>query len=145
MKTSDKGIEYIKLKEGVRLKSYQDIVGVWTIGYGHTKTARSGQEITLKQAHELLMQDINEHNKFIDKYVKVELSQNQYDALSSFVFNLGGGALQKSTLLKKLNAGDYEGAANELLRWDKAGGKQVRGLTIRRQEERDMFIGGQGG
>lgn len=140
MKTSSRGAELIKKWEGVRLKSYQDSVGVWTIGYGHTKTAKPHQEISLKQAHELLEQDIKQHESYIDRYVKVYLTQNQYDALSSFVFNLGGGALQKSTLLKKLNQGDYKGAGGEFLRWTKAGGKELKGLVNRRKEESRMFL-----
>lgn len=142
MKTSSVGVELIKKWEGVRLKSYQDSVGVWTIGYGHTKTTKPHQEITLKQAHELLEQDIRQHEVYVNKYVKVDITQNQYDALSSFVFNLGGGALQKSTLLKKLNQRDYKGAGSEFLRWTKAGGKELKGLVNRRKEESEMFLEG---
>lgn len=140
MKTSSRGVELIKKWEGVRLKSYQDSVGVWTIGYGHTKTAKPHQEITLKQAHELLEQDIRQHEVYVNRYVKVDITQNQYDSLSSFVFNLGGGALQKSTLLKKLNQGDYKGAGSEFLKWTKAGGKELKGLVNRRKEESGMFL-----
>ena len=141
MKTSSRGVELIKKWEGVRLKSYRDVVGVWTIGYGHTKTTKPHQEITLKQAHELLEQDIRQHEVYVNRYVKVGITQNQYDALSSFVFNLGGGALQKSTLLKKLNQGDYKGAGSEFLKWTKAGGRELKGLVDRRKEESEMFLG----
>lgn len=139
MKTSKNGIELIKKWEGLSLTSYTDSVGVWTIGYGHTKTAKPHQRITEKQAEELLRQDLASHEVFVNRYVKVELTQNQFDALSSFVFNLGGGALQKSTLLKKLNKEDYEGAAAEFDKWVNAGGKRLQGLVNRRKAERELF------
>jgi lysozyme len=128
-------LSLIKDFEGVRLTSYQDVVGVWTIGYGHTKTAKPGMRITMYGATELLRQDLRWVEKAIKKNVKVPLTQNQYDALASWVFNLGETNLRSSTLLKKLNAGDYTGAGQEMLRWNKAGGKVVRGLTRRREAE----------
>ncbi|MFT0213516.1 lysozyme [Pseudomonas sp. F1_0610] len=139
MKTSKAGIELIKRWEGCKLTAYQDSVGVWTIGYGHTRTAKKGMTITQEQADTLLLEDITEHEKFIARYVNVTLSQGQYDALSSFVFNLGGGALQKSTLLKCLNAQDYQAAAKEFDKWVYAGGQKLNGLVKRRAAERRMF------
>ena len=141
LSTSYKGVELIKRFEGLRLNAYQDSVGVWTIGYGHTKTAKAGQRITDDEAHGLLIQDVIDHESHIKRLVKVPLSQQEFDALSSWVFNLGGGALASSTLLRKLNAGDYVGAANEFPRWNKAGGKELAGLTTRRNAERDLWVG----
>ena len=141
LSTSAAGVELIKRFEGLRLNSYRDAVGVWTIGYGHTKTAKAGQLITADEAHQLLIQDVIDHEAHIKRLVRVPLLQQEFDALSSWVFNLGGGALAGSTLLRKLNAGDYAGAANELTRWDKAGGKVLTGLTIRRNAERDLWVG----
>ena len=139
MKTSKSGIEMIKKWEGLSLTSYTDSVGVWTVGYGHTKTAKPHMRITEKQAEELLIQDLKSHEVFVNRYVKVELNQNQFDALSSFVFNLGGGSLQKSTLLKKLNNKDYKGASAEFDKWVNAGGKRLQGLINRRADERKLF------
>ena len=141
LSTSAAGVELIKRFEGLRLNAYQDSVGVWTIGYGHTKTAKAGQRITADEAHRLLIQDVIDHEAHIKRLVKVPLKQQEFDALSSWVFNLGGGSLASSTLLKKLNAGDYVGAANEFPRWNKAGVKELAGLTIRRNAERDLWVG----
>lgn len=141
LSTSTAGVELIKRFEGLRLQSYQDSVGVWTIGYGHTKTAGPNQRISADEAHRLLIQDVIDHEAHIKRLVKVPLSQGEFDALSSWVFNLGGGSLANSTLLRKLNAGDYAGAGNEIPRWNKAGGKVLAGLTRRRAAERKMFEG----
>ena len=141
LSTSYKGVELIKRFEGLLLNAYRDAVGVWTIGYGHTKTAKAGQHITADEAHRLLIQDVIDHESHIKRLVTVPLKQQEFDALSSWVFNLGGGSLAGSTLLKKLNAGDYVGAANEFPRWNKADGKVLAGLTTRRNEERDLWVG----
>lgn len=141
LSTSAAGVELIKQFEGLRLQSYQDSVGVWTIGYGHTRTAGPNQRISTDEAHRLLIQDVIDHEAHIKRLVKVPLSQGEFDALSSWVFNLGGGSLAGSTLLLKLNAGDYAGAASEFPRWNKAGGKVLAGLTRRRAAERKMFEG----
>lgn len=125
----------IKEFEGLRLHAYKDPVGIWTIGYGHTKTAVEGMKITMRGAEELLRHDLVWVEKAIKKNVRVPLTQNQYDALASWVYNLGETNLRKSTLLKKLNAGDYHGAGQEMLRWNKAGGKVLKGLTRRREAE----------
>jgi lysozyme len=140
LSTSAAGVELIKQFEGLRLQSYQDSVGVWTIGYGHTRTAGPNQRISADEAHRLLIQDIIDHEAHIKRLVKVPLSQGEFDALSSWVFNVGGGSLASSTLLRKLNAGDYAGAANEFPRWNKADGKVLAGLTRRRNAERDLWI-----
>lgn len=140
MKTSSNGINLIKEFEGCKLSSYKCPAGVWTIGYGHTKNVKQGMKITNEHATNLLKDDLKTYEGYVNKYVKVKLNQNQFDALVSFTFNCGGGALKSSTLLKKINKGDYTGAANELLRWNKASGKILAGLTRRRQAEKALFL-----
>jgi GH24 family phage-related lysozyme (muramidase) len=135
------GLELIKKWEGLRLTAYLPTPNdVWTIGYGHTKTAKRGMTITEKQAEDLLKGDLAWVEEALARNVKVPLKQNQYDALASFVYNLGEGNFRSSTLLKLLNAGDYDGAADQLLRWNKQKGKVLRGLTNRRMEERALFL-----
>jgi lysozyme len=140
MRTSQSGIDLIKSCEGLRLTAYQDSVGVWTIGYGATRAVVAGMSITLDQAERMLQNDISRFEPSIDALVKVALNQHQWDALMSFVYNLGAGNLASSTLLKLLNAGDYAGAADQFLRWNKAGGNVLSGLTARRSTERQMFL-----
>lgn len=141
MKTSQKGIDLIKVSEGLELKAYKDSVGVVTIGYGSTGTHVSmGQIITAHQAEDLLRKDISRFEEGVTKLVKVTLNQNQFDALVSFSFNLGLGNLSSSTLLKKLNASDYKGASLEFERWNRAGGKVLNGLTRRRLAEKELFL-----
>jgi len=134
-------VELIKVSEGIRLEAYLPTPNdVWTIGYGHTKTAKPGMRITLAGAEALLKHDLAWVEAALKKYVKVPLTQNQYDALASFVYNLGETNFKNSTLLKMLNKGDYQGAADQLPRWDKQKGKTLKGLTIRRNHERDLFL-----
>ena len=140
MKTSDVGIELIKKYEGCVLKAYKCPSGVWTIGYGHTNGVKSGMQITKAQALDYLKQDLSVFEKAVTNYVKVPLNQNQFDALVSFSFNCGAGALKTSTLLQKLNSSDYNGAANEFPRWKKSNGKVLNGLVRRRQEEKELFL-----
>lgn len=146
MKVSQAGINLIKHFEGCRLKSYLDSVSVPTIGYGHTKGVKLGMVITETKAEQLLKEDLEYfENKVLD-LVKVNLLQNQFDALVSLTYNIGEGNLKKSTLLKKLNNTVYfrkeeiEAIANEFLKWNKAGGKVLPGLTKRRIAERMMFL-----
>lgn len=144
MKTSDKGVALIKAHEGLRLTAYADPVGVWTIGYGHTTAAgppkvERGMKITDAGADAILRQDLAKFEGYVSSAVKVPLNQNEFDALVSFTFNLGPGNLRSSTLLKKLNAGDRAGAADEFLKWTKAGGKTLPGLVKRREAERALF------
>jgi lysozyme len=141
MRTSAKGVSLIKDFEGLRLKAYQDSVGVWTIGYGTTRGVTKGMSITAEQAERMLQNDIASFEPELDNLVKVPLSQNQWDALMSFVYNLGSANLASSTLLKLLNAGDYARAADQFPRWNKAGGQVLPGLTKRRNAERVMFLG----
>lgn len=145
MQTSDKGIALIKQFEGCKLTAYQDSVGVWTIGYGWTqpvdgKPIRAGMTIKQETAERLLKTGLVSYESEVSRLVKVGLNQGQFDALVSFTYNLGARSLSTSTLLRKLNAGDYAGAADEFLRWNKAGGKVLNGLTRRREAERALFL-----
>ena len=145
MQTSEKGISLIKQFEGCKLTAYQDSVGVWTIGYGWTqpvdgKPIRAGMTIKQETAERLLKTGLVSYESDVSRLVKVGLNQGQFDALVSFTYNLGARSLSTSTLLRKLNAGDYAGAADEFLRWNKAGGKVLNGLTRRREAERALFL-----
>ena len=145
MQTSEKGIALIKQFEGCKLTAYQDSVGVWTIGYGWTqpvdgKPIRAGMTIKQETADRLLKTGLVSYERDVSRLVKVGLTQGQFDALVSFTYNLGSRSLSTSTLLRKLNAGDYAGAADEFLRWNKAGGKVLNGLTRRREAERALFL-----
>jgi GH24 family phage-related lysozyme (muramidase) len=134
-------IDIIKKHEGLRLEAYMPTPNdVWTIGYGHTHTTKQGMKITAGQAESLLRKDTLWVEKAVNKLVVVPLTQNQFDALSSLVFNIGEGAFSTSTLLRLLNSGDYEGAANQFSRWNKQKGRVLNGLTRRRQEERQLFL-----
>ena len=139
VETSKNGIELIKDFEGRRLVAYQDSVGVWTIGYGHTKTAHEDKLIIKSTADRLLAEDLAEFEKYVDTYVTVALTQNQFDALVSWTFNLGPGNLKESTMLKKLNQGLYAEVPDEMRRWNKAGGKVLEGLIRRREAEAKLF------
>ena len=138
-KISSNGVNLIKEFEGFHRNAYQDPVGVWTIGYGHTTTVRSGMKITRAKGEQLLSRDLMRFEKAVRDRVTVPLTQNQFDALVSFAFNVGVGAFTGSTLLKRLNKGDYQGAANELMRWVYAGGRRFKGLVRRRRRERLLF------
>ncbi|CAI1079295.1 Phage-related lysozyme (muraminidase) [Serratia entomophila] len=134
------GLKLIKHFEGLRLRAYQCSANVWSIGYGHTAGVGPDDVITEGQAISFLRQDVAESERAVNQYVHVPLTQNQFDALVSFVFNLGVGNFRTSTLLKKLNAGDYDGAAQEFGRWIHAGGKALPGLVRRREAESALFL-----
>ena len=140
MEVSDAGLKLVMGFEGLRLTAYQDSVGVWTIGYGSTNGVEPGDVITEAQAEDLLRIDMRSAEKCLDDHVTVALNQNQYDALASFVFNLGCGAFSGSTLLRDLNAGDYQGAADQFGRWVHAGTDILPGLVKRRANERALFL-----
>lgn len=149
---SNVGLAVVKEFEGKHNKGYLCPAGIWTIGYGHTgetfgNPTPKGMTITDEQIDTLLKQDMARFEKAVLRSVVVPLKQHQFDALVSFAFNVGAGALATSTLLKKLNAGDYAGAAEQFLVWNKAtvDGKKVvlAGLTRRRQSERHMFLTGE--
>lgn len=148
MITSEKGIRLIKQFEGCSLTAYPD-PGTggdpWSIGYGWThpvdgKPVKRGMTIDQVTADRLLKTGLVGYETDVLKVVRVKLTQGQFDALVSFAYNVGSRALSTSTLLKKLNAGDIKGAADEFLRWNKAGGKVMLGLTNRRKAERDVFL-----
>lgn len=139
MNISQKGVDLIKSFEGLKLKSYKCPAGVWTIGYGTTKGVTPGMEITQKQAEELLRRDLRYFELWVDKLIDVPLTQGQYDALVSFTYNLGEGALKGSTLRKLLNQGRYDLVPTQILRWNKANNKVLAGLTRRREAEAKMF------
>ena len=141
MRTSERGLSLIKSFEGLRLQAYQDSVGVWTIGYGATRGVKAGMTITMDQAERMLVNDVQRFEPDLDRLVKVPLNQSQWDALMSFVYNLGAANLESSTLLKLLNQKDYAGAADQFPRWNKAGGQVLQGLVKRRAAERAMFLG----
>ena len=125
----------------MELEAYQDAVDVWTIGYGHTKTVEPGMIITEAQAEELLREDLAEFEEAVTEAVEVSINSNQFSALVSFCFNLGAGSLFQSTLLKLLNQGDFQGAADQFPRWNKAGYQVLEGLTRRRKAERALYLG----
>lgn len=131
----------IKKWEELRLEAYLPTPNdVWTIGWGHTKTAKRGMKITRQEAQRLFDSDVQWAEDAVNNLVKVPLTQNQFDALVSFVFNIGETKFRKSTMLRKLNAGDYEGAAAEFPRWNKQKGEVLRGLVRRRAEEMEYFL-----
>ncbi|MCR6502611.1 lysozyme [Shinella sp. CPCC 101442] len=143
--TSAAGRKAITQREGNVLTAYQDSVGVWTIGVGHTSAAGApavakGMKITAAESDEILSRDLKTFEAGVRAAVKVPVNQNEFDALVSLAFNIGVGAFSKSTLVKKLNAGDRAGAADQFLVWNKAGGKVLQGLTARRQAERKQFL-----
>ncbi len=141
MQTSEKGLDLIRKYEGLRLVTYVCPGGKLTIGYGHTGSeVKTGQKIDVERANELLIKDVHRFEVAVNELVKVPMTQGMLDALISFSFNLGVGSLKSSTLLKKLNADDRDGAANEFLRWNKAKGKVLAGLTARRESERELFL-----
>ena len=140
MKTSLKGIALIKEYEGLRLGAYLCSAGVLTIGYGHTGGVKEGDLITEQKAEQLLQDDLKKFENGVLRLVRVPLTQNQFDALVSFAFNLGVWNLGKSTLLKMLNDRDYKGAASQFIRWNKAAGKELAGLTRRRIAESELFL-----
>ena len=141
MNISQEGLDLIKKFEGCELKAYQDSVGVWTIGYGHTKGVEEGQEITQDEAEEMLASELDEYEGYIRDMVECDLEQCQFDALVAWVYNLGPTNLRSSTMLKRLNANDLDDVPNQIKRWDKAGGKVLAGLVRRREAESLLFEG----
>jgi GH24 family phage-related lysozyme (muramidase) len=144
MKVSTSGINLIKTFENISLVAYQDIAGVWTIGYGWTqqidgKKIKKGMKITEQYAVKLLQLGIQQYELAVNDLVTAPLNQNQFDALVSLAYNIGINAMKNSTLLKKLNVLDYDGAAQEILKWNQVGGKVIRGLIHRREAEKKLF------
>ena len=120
------------------LEAYQDSVDVWTIGWGHTKDVFDGMVVTQKEADAMFLYELEEYENYINR-INVPLEQHQFDALVSWVYNLGPANLVSSTMLKRLKSGDYWDVPTQIKRWDKAGGEVLRGLTIRRESEAYMF------
>ena len=139
MKCSQEGLELIKKFEGCKLKSYKCPAGVWTIGYGHTEDVKEGDIVSPQEADKLLRADVFKFEEYVADNVTVKLTQNQFDALVTWTFNLGVGNLRNSTMLKKLNNADYTSVPFEMKRWNKAGGKTLDGLVRRRQAESLLF------
>ncbi|HHQ4314343.1 TPA: lysozyme [Serratia fonticola] len=143
LKTSQRGIALIKSFESLELKAYPD-PGTggkpFTIGWGRTKGVKPGDRITEQQAETFLAEDLAVFELTVNSAVKVPVTQNQFDALVSLAFNIGGANFAGSTLVKKLNAGDPRGAADQFLRWKFADGKEMRGLVRRRAAERELFL-----
>lgn len=145
MKTSSVGINLIISFEDLKLDAYDDGVGVWTIGYGTTVypngvKVKKGDACKFGQAKEYFAHDLNRFEKAVNQSVKVSINQNQFDALVSLTYNIGEQAFKESTLLAKLNKGDYKGAAEQFAVWNKGGGKVLKGLVRRRAAERDLFL-----
>ena len=134
-----KGIPIIKQYEGLKLEAYLCPAGIPTIGYGHTRGVKLGQKISAAQAEVFLDRDYEEAEDAVKRLITVPLTDNQLGALTSFVFNLGEGRLLGSTLRRKLNSGDYKGAAAEFDKWVYSGGKKLNGLIARRAAERKLF------
>ena len=142
MKTSQQGIDFIKRHEALRLHAYKDAVGVWTIGYGHTLTAKEGMVISEVEAEKLLKQDLKTAEDEINRHL-LPLKQHQFDSLISFVFNVGIGAFRKSTLLKRLKIdANHPDIASQFNRWVYGGGKILKGLAKRRKEEANLYLNG---
>ena len=141
MKISQEGIALIKKFEGCELDAYQDAVGVWTIGYGHIKDVKEGMQITKAQAEEMLVEELSEYENHVSNAVDNQLDQCMFDALVSWTYNLGPTNLNSSTMLKVLNAREYEEVPAQIKRWNKAGGKVLEGLVRRREAEALLFEG----
>jgi GH24 family phage-related lysozyme (muramidase) len=142
MKTGTNGIKLIQSYESLRLTAYKAVSTekYWTIGYGHYGSdVRNGQTITKAKANELFKKDLKQFEAAVNDAVNVTLTQNQFDACVSLAYNIGAGAFQSSTLVKKLNQKDYAGAAEQFLRWNKSGGRVLNGLVKRREAEKELF------
>ena len=146
MKTSERGLQIIKAYEGIRLKPYRDCVGLYTVGVGHLSgdglilPDSWNRTFTLGEVNELLVADVRKFELGVARYVNVELSQNQYDAIIDFCFNLGLGAFQRSSVRQAINRRDKAGVVRNLLRYNKAGGKVVPQLDNRRKAEALLFL-----
>lgn len=141
---SKDGLKLIKKAEGLRLEAYQDISGIWTIGYGHTSSAgapevKAGLVITKKQALGILKEDLKKYEKIVEQYVTVPLNDNQFSALVSFVYNVGKTSFKNSRLLSRLNRGEYSAVPVELSLWVYAGRNKIQGLVNRRSEEAKLW------
>ena len=146
-KISEHGLAKLKQWEGLRTKAYRDDGGVWTIGYGHTAMAgapkpHAGMVISTEEAEKILLKDLVQYEAAVESLVKVELNDNQFAALVSFVYNIPLAKFKKSTLLKKLNAGNYDAVPNELMKWINVDRKKNQGLVNRRRAEGYLWMEG---
>ena len=141
MKISEEGKSLIKKFEGCELKAYRCPAGKLTIGYGHVKGVKEGDEWSQSHAEHMLDVELEEYEGYINDYVQAPLSQSQFDALVAWVYNLGPNSLKQSTLLKVLNAGEYDDVPREIKRWNKANGEVLQGLVRRREAEALLFQG----
>lgn len=139
MRTSQQGIDLIKHFEGCKLEAYECSANVWTHGWGHTKHVQEGDKVTQKEADQNLLYDIQMIETHMTRLIRVELLQHQWDAIVSWCFNLGCGALRRSTMLLVMNSNDLEGVTKELVRWNLVKGKLSKGLERRRKSEAHLF------
>jgi lysozyme len=148
MKISDRCLEMLKHHEGVRVKPYQDAIGLWTVGVGHligdgkTLPDAWNKTFTMEEVNEILRKDIARFEVGVERLCPVGLTQSRFDALVSISFNFGLGTLQRSSIRAKHNREDFEGAADAFLLYNKAGGKELKGLTRRRNDERAVYLSG---
>lgn len=144
MTTGENGLNLIKSFEGLRLQAYPDSTGLPTVGFGTTvingQPVQLGMTITEDQATSYLQTDLQHAESIVNQVVQVDITQNQFDALISFTYNLGEGNLEKSSLLRLLNQGNPMAASEEFVKWDRAGGQVLEGLLRRRTAERDLFL-----
>lgn len=141
MRVSEQGAALIKFFEGFRANAYPDPVGIWTIGYGFTQGVKPGDTITKEDADNRLKAELIRFENCVEQNVKVHLTQNEFDAVVSLVYNIGCGAFKMSSLLMSLNAGEKGVAADRFMDWIRAGGVILPGLVKRRMKERDLFKG----
>jgi lysozyme len=146
VKVSQRALDAIKHHEGVRTKPYRDAIGLWTVGVGHligdgkTLPDAWNRVLTMKEVDEILSADLDRFERGVARMCPTGLTQGRFDALVSFAFNVGLGTLQRSTLRQKHNRGDYDGAADEFLKYSLAAGKVLKGLLNRRKDERAMYL-----
>jgi lysozyme len=141
VRTGSQGIALIKKFEGCELKAYQCSANVWTIGYGHTRGVKEGDEISADKAEYILLEDLIEFEQYVDNLVTVSLNQDQFDAVVAWTFNLGPTNLKESTLLLRLNDGQYDDVPAQMARWNRSGGEVLEGLKRRRKAEGLLFQG----
>jgi lysozyme len=144
---SNKGLNLIQRFEGLSLKPYKCPAGIWTIGYGSTfysdgKKVQAGDSpISQAEATDLLIETLKHYERSVDSFCRDDINQNQFDALVSFCYNVGAGSLKSSTLLKKVNANPLDATISaEFMKWNKGGGKVLKGLTERRKAEADLYV-----
>ncbi len=141
MHISDEGISLVKKFEGCKLEAYQCAAGVWTCGYGSTRGVQKGDIWSMEKAETMLIDELEEYGNHVEELVTIPLNQCQFDALTSWCFNLGPTNLKNSTMIQVLNQGDYEGVPYQIKRWNKVNGQVSDGLIRRREAEALLFEG----